>query len=637
MKKYLLLLSALLLVALTMCGAALATESEACTHPSFAYRNTIPATCTEYGSHEKYCPSCGWVVGTEKISPLGHKMEGDYKIAVEPTCTTPGRKDFYCSVCKTVQQTEVIPQLGHDMGSWYTTKTLTCTEDGEERRDCSRCDHFELRALPHPGHKLTEWAVVAKPSCTTKGMEERHCTNTHLGCTLSETRDLDPLGHNYAEIGRQEPNCTNDGYKDVLCSRCGDTKRETLPKLGHLWSAWRQTIPPTCVSKGRVERHCTRVGCTASETDEVDMLPHSWTDWRQIEAPNCTKEGRAERHCLNGCGQYQYQSVPALGHNWGSWITVTQPNCTVPGQRKHTCTRPGCGATETESIPALGHSWGDWVTVTEPSCTVPGQRKHSCTRPGCTAVEYGTIPALGHAWGPWVIDKQPTCEEAGVRRRSCTRPNCPAYETESIPPTGHDAEWVVVIRPTFTSEGEEHYVCKVCDKVLKIRKIPRLTLNNNTMCAMGPRLRDVDLSPNPNSDRWYMFTPVDVFMDGVQKYDLVASNLYVVGTMTVTVENGVMTVDYDLNSDKIKIDLEFFTVLHSMKDIDEYEPEQLLSLRMRAGEPIDLEEKFGMDTNLVVYFCSRVSYTYDSANMKPYSDTTARMQKVIQHMLMLMD
>lgn len=40
------------------------------------------------------------------------------------------------------------------------------------------------------------------------------------------------LGHDYQETSRVEPGPYTDGYIEYTCSKCGETKRETLPATG---------------------------------------------------------------------------------------------------------------------------------------------------------------------------------------------------------------------------------------------------------------------------------------------------------------------------------------------------------------------------------------------------------------------
>ena len=639
MKKYGLIVAALLLLLLTLCGTALADDCGDGKHPDWTYVEVKKPTCTEDGERVKSCTVCKKELAPrERIIAVGHQRGEDIIYDPAPTCTKAGVQKILCFVCGKVMETIPVSPLNHDFGEWTTVVEPECGKKGLERRVCKRdgCDYYETRditALEHDvseweiytaptcetsgmkyryckrmcgwyetetlkalEHDWTEWATVPgkKPTCTEKGQEERHCQRTD--CKAKQLRNTDALGHDYTVISEKAANCTNGGYKDVLCLRCGDTNRQTTEKLGHLWGEWQEVEAPTCTKKGLAKRVCKRAGCNAEETKDINMIPHNWTEWAQTEAPTCAKVGKAERHCTYGCGTKETKDIDKLPHNWTDWVETTKATCTTPGVEERHCTN-GCGAQETRNTKALDHDWTEWEITKKPTCDEPGERKHSCKRNGCDAVETEKIPARQHDWGPWIVDK----------------------------------------KPTYTEEGEQHRECSNCHEVQR-EKIPKRTYANNTMCAMGPRLRDVDLSPNPNSEMWYMFTPVDVFMDGVQVYDLVASNLYTVGTMTVTIKDGFMTVEYELNDNvNIDVELEFYTVVSSMSELSEYEPEKLLSYRLPVGQPINLEEKFGDDTNLVIYFCSRIDYKFNPTTMHSLIYDSLKNQKLIKHMLSLMD
>ena len=84
-----------------------------------------------------------------------------------PTCTEQGYTTYTCSACGDSYVSDYVASLGHAMGSWYTTKEATCTSDGEQRRDCSRCDHFETQVITSNGHSYSK--KVTAPTCTEQG------------------------------------------------------------------------------------------------------------------------------------------------------------------------------------------------------------------------------------------------------------------------------------------------------------------------------------------------------------------------------------------------------------------------------------------------------------------------------------
>ena len=66
---------------------------------------------------------------------------------------------------------EEIPALGHDWGKWTQTTAPTCTEEGAETHECSRCHVTETRTLAKLGH--TEKIDAAVPAtCTETGLTE---------------------------------------------------------------------------------------------------------------------------------------------------------------------------------------------------------------------------------------------------------------------------------------------------------------------------------------------------------------------------------------------------------------------------------------------------------------------------------
>ena len=276
------------------------------------------------------------------------------------------------------------------------------------------------------------------------------------------------------------------------------------------------------------------------------------------------------------------------------------------------------------------HNWVEKEYVA-PTCTTEGKRVYVCSE--CSLSKEKKLGALGHQWNSGTITKEPTCTKDGVRHQTCKRDSSHSQDL-TIPATGHQhTNWVVAKEPTYTETGERQLWCKDCNALLKTEKTPVKMIYNNAVCAIGPRLRDVNLSPY-DSEKWYMFTPFDASQDGQQTYTLIASNRYDVGTVTIDVRDGTVTVNYKVYN-TVDITLEFFTILNQISDLHEYEPEALYSIGMEPGHAYSIADDFGGDTNLVLYFCSRADYTA-TLNVKS-ADLSTSYRELCRAMLALMD
>ena len=107
-------------------------------------------TCTTDGGMYRICTICGDDENAY-ISAKGHSEK--IAEAVLPTCESNGRSEYiYCDVCDVeLSEYEVYEALGHDV-IWSVVKTATCTENGVNSAECSRCDFgytVEIPALSH--------------------------------------------------------------------------------------------------------------------------------------------------------------------------------------------------------------------------------------------------------------------------------------------------------------------------------------------------------------------------------------------------------------------------------------------------------------------------------------------------------
>ena len=223
------------------------------------------------------------------------------------------------------------------------------------------------------------------------------------------------------------PTCTAKGYTTHTCA-CGDSYVDTYTDaLGHAWDNGKVTKQPTEAETGVKTFTCTRCGETKTET--IPKLAHEHSYKAVVTAPTCTEKGYTTHTCA--CGDsYVDTYTDALGHAWDNGKVTKPATETENGVKTFTCTR--CGETKTETIPKLTHEHSYKAVVTAPTCTEKGYTTHTCAC-GDSYVDSYVLP-LGHDWGSGKVTKEPTATENGIKTYICAR--CGETKTEVIPAGG---------------------------------------------------------------------------------------------------------------------------------------------------------------------------------------------------------
>ena len=221
----------------------------------------------------------------------------------DPTCDTDGYTRMSC-VCGYKRNEVTTPMMGHELADWVVTKEATCTEDGEQRRNCSRCTYFETETIGKTGH--SHQPVVTAPTCT------------------------------------------EQGYTTHTCTACGDSYVDTyVNALDHKMGSWTTTKAATCTTDGTRRRDCSR--CDYYETETIGKTGHSYQS--VVTAPTCTEQGYTTHTCT-ACGDsYADSYEDALNHDLGDWIVTKEPAVGEDGEQRRDCGY--CEYFETEKIPAL--------------------------------------------------------------------------------------------------------------------------------------------------------------------------------------------------------------------------------------------------------------------------------------------
>ncbi len=207
---------------------------------------------------------------------------------------------------------------------------------------------------------------------------------------------------------------------------------------------------------------------------------------------------------------------------------------------------------------------------------------------------------------------------------------CKATKTESIPTLEHTAsDWIVTKPVTDKEPGEEQKQCIHCGKVLQTRKISNVTRYNMTVSSMGPRFRDVSRV----TDKWHMFTVVDLSQDGVQTFDLVAGNIHIIGTMTVTVKDGYVTISTNLVSSQLKWKSEYLSILPQLQGL-----KNLRKLNeFEFDTPISIADDLDGDTLVMIYMNNACNYRDDVAGLRRFDGDSAEYAELVDTMMAMLD
>ena len=253
-------------------------------------------------SHTVKCSDCGMM-----WSKLHSRVIDSEKPA---TCLEDGHSaGVYCADGCGYDTRIVYSAPGeHSWGEWTVKTPATCTEDGLEIRECSKCPATEERAIKAAGeHSWGEWTVKTPATCTKDGLEIRKCSK----CTATEERTIAAEGHKPVAISDRAPTCTEPG--SVGGKRCSVCKAvleepELVPATGHDWGLWADTKD----------------------------------GWRHV------------RFCANDPAHKQYEF-----HKMGNWITVKYNTETTDGYRERWCQAPDCDYHEVQVIRAGSPKTGD--------------------------------------------------------------------------------------------------------------------------------------------------------------------------------------------------------------------------------------------------------------------------------------
>jgi len=151
--------------------------------------------------------------------------------------------------------------------------------------------------------------------------------------------------------------CTETGYTaGVYCNDCYQyiSGHEVTAALGHSWGAWVQTTAPDCTNAGVETATCSR--CGETKTQSVPSEGHDYEG--VVTKPTETQQGYTTYTCLTCGDQYVDDYVDALGQTF--YVSFSVPK-DVASIATMACGKNGI-TLPTAAVPE-GYSFVGWTTA----------------------------------------------------------------------------------------------------------------------------------------------------------------------------------------------------------------------------------------------------------------------------------
>lgn len=279
----------------SVCGEELSSKTTtvpATDHDWGEWKVETPASCAADGIEKRVCKNDEAHFETKAITATGEHVYAAEKEKAEASCTVDGYVIMACGCGD--EKTTVLPKTGHTQEAIPATDA-TCTETGlTSGVKCSACGDIltSQKEIPALGHDMGEYIVTLAPTCLVMGEERSDCSI----CDHFETKEIAKLAHTEEAVPEKVPTCTETGLTaGIKCSVCGEAiiSQKTVSAKGHTLGEWTEVRVPTCSEKGLETAECSE--CDHTETRSIPAKDHAYN-----ENGVCTECGTQES-CLHIC------------------------------------------------------------------------------------------------------------------------------------------------------------------------------------------------------------------------------------------------------------------------------------------------------------------------------------------------
>ena len=208
--------------------------------------------------------------------------DSDIKVIKEATCTEEGTVEKTCETCG-YTWTESIPKTEHHYVT-TTTKLDTCEEKSEYTVEkCSECGDVKStsKKMYYSAHDYQFTSHVKEPTCTEKGEDLYTCTI----CNETETREVAATGHDTELVNMKEPTCTDFGYTgDEVCKKCNQVIKsgKKIEPNGHKYLATMFTKYEIQESMGLKYKYSYEAEHWICKNCDYERIDTDYTTWKLV-------------------------------------------------------------------------------------------------------------------------------------------------------------------------------------------------------------------------------------------------------------------------------------------------------------------------------------------------------------------
>ena len=334
------------------------------------YTTDIIETCANEGSKSQHClnDNCDSKTNVTTIPKLDHTY-GDWTTTKVSTCTEKGTEERTCSSCGYID----IKELNYSHNYTEGTRDISYSFSYSPSIAMTGFNQNGNKyTAPADGVYMASWNItVPEDTNYTLKYKKVLLSETVAGVTITDSFSLSLNDVDVVLANGYETTVTlklKKGYNTIYGSGInynGGTVYlvfdpaiikqpahicETCDKTGAHYYTKEILQAKTCTTNGLAKYTCNE--CKKSY-EETIAASHNYDAYTTTTAATCTTTGSKYHTCLD-CGYVETITITALGHSYGSYITTKAATCTTTGSKYRTCSR--CQYVETTTIAKTSHN-----------------------------------------------------------------------------------------------------------------------------------------------------------------------------------------------------------------------------------------------------------------------------------------